>query len=49
LRAILARDAQIGPLLDGRRRLPARVFEIPNPQWSEAFQAIPEALFFKPR
>ena len=47
-RAILARDAQIGPVLDGRRKLPAQVIEIANPQWSAAFQAIPEALFFKP-
>lgn len=47
-RAILARDPRIGPLLDGRRRLPSRVFELGNPQWSAPYQAIPEHLFFKP-
>ncbi|RTL47177.1 MAG: hypothetical protein EKK53_00070 [Burkholderiales bacterium] len=46
--AILARDPRIGPLLDGRRRLPGRIFELPNPQWATAYQAIPEHLFFKP-
>lgn len=45
--AILARDPRLGPLLAGRRRLPARVFDIPNPQWSAVYQTIPEALFFK--
>ncbi|WP_457354700.1 hypothetical protein [Roseateles sp. P5_D6] len=47
-REILARDARIGPLLDGRRRLPASVFELDNPLWTAPFRAIPEALFFKP-
>lgn len=47
--AILARDPRVGPLVAGRRRLPARVFELPNPQWSAAYQAIPDALFFKPQ
>jgi hypothetical protein len=49
LRSILAQDAQIGPLLDGRRQLPPRRFEIPNPEWTEVYRAIPEGLFFKPR
>lgn len=46
--AILARDPRIGPLIDGRRRLPARVFELANPQWAAPYQAIPDHLFFKP-
>ena len=46
--AILARDPRIGPLLAGRRRLPSRVFDLPNPQWSPAYQAMPEQFFFKP-
>lgn len=46
--ALLSRDPQVGPLIAGRRRLPARVFDIPNPQWSAVYQAIPDALFFKP-
>lgn len=45
--AILARDPRVGPLVAGRRRLPARVFGIRNPQWAAAYQAIPEHLFFK--
>jgi hypothetical protein len=46
--AILSRDPRLGPLLDGRRRLPGRIFELPNPQWAAPYQAIPEHLFFKP-
>lgn len=46
--AILAQDPRIGPLISGRQRLPRRVFEIANPQWSAPFQAIPEGLFFRP-
>lgn len=49
LKALLASDAQIGPLLDGRRRLPTHLFEIPNAEWSAAYQAIPDDLFFRPR
>lgn len=49
VRALLARDSQIGPFLDGHRRLPTHLFEIPNTEWSAAYQAIPEELFFKPR
>lgn len=45
---ILAKDAQIGPLIDGRRRLPLQVFQLDNPYWTAPFQAIPEGLFFKP-
>lgn len=48
-RALLLKDAQVGPLIDGRRHLPARVFEIDNTLWTAPFQAIPEGLFFKPR
>lgn len=48
-RNILAQDARIGPLLDGRRRLPATIFELGNPFWTTPFQAIPDALFFKVR
>ena len=48
-RNILAQDARIGPLLDGRRRLPATIFELGNPFWTAPFQAIPDVLFFKPR
>jgi len=48
-RNILAQDARIGPLLDGRRRLPATIFELGNPFWTAPFQAIPDALFFKVR
>lgn len=47
--AILARDPQVGPLVAGRRGLPARVFEMDNPQWSAPYQGIPEGLFFRPR
>jgi hypothetical protein len=48
-RHILAQDARIGPLLDGRRRLSATIFELDNPFWTAPFQAIPDALFFKVR
>jgi hypothetical protein len=48
-RAILGRDAQIGPLVGGQRRLPPRVFELANPEWTAPFQVIPESLFLKPR
>lgn len=44
---ILARDPRVGPLITGRRRLPARVFDLPNPEWTAAFQVIPDHLFFK--
>jgi hypothetical protein len=47
-RDILVRDAHIGPLLDGRRRLPSQIFELGNPLWTKPFQGIPERLFFKP-
>lgn len=47
--ALLAHDAQLGPVLSGRVALPRRVFELTNPEWSAAYQAIPEGLFFKPR
>lgn len=46
-RALLAKDARIGRIIDGRRRLPARIFEIANPFWTDAFQQIPENLFLK--
>lgn len=45
--AILARDPHVGPLVAGRRRLPGRVFELPNPEWTAPFQRIPESLFFR--
>ncbi len=48
-RDILVRDAQIGPLIDGRRRLPAQIFQLDNPHWTAPFQAIPEGLFLRPR
>lgn len=48
-RKILAQDARVGPLIDGRQRLPTQVFELDNPLWTAPFQAIPEAFFFKPR
>lgn len=48
-RALLLEDARMGPLVSGRKRLPARIFEIDNSLWTAPFQAIPEGLFFKPR
>lgn len=48
-RAVLSSDARISPWIDGRRRLPAQVFEIDNSHWTAPFQAIPAELFFKPR
>lgn len=48
-RAILAKDPQLGPVVSGKLRLPRRVFELPNPEWSEPYQAIPAGLFFKPQ
>ena len=48
-RAVLSEDARLGPLINGRKRLPGRIFEIENNLWTAPFQAIPENLFFKPR
>ena len=48
-RSILAQDAHIGPLINGQRRLPAKIFELDNPLWTAPFQAIPDRLFFRPR
>ena len=44
---LLSRDPRVGPVLAGRRRLPSRVFDMPNPEWPAVYQAIPDALFFK--
>lgn len=46
--ALLGRDAQLGGWISGRRRLPGKVFELPNPEWSAPYRAIPEHYFFKP-
>lgn len=48
-RAVLARDPHMGPLIEGRKRLPAQILEIDNTLWTEPFQAIPDSLFYKPR
>jgi len=48
-RSILSRDAHIGPLIDGQRRLPPKIFELDNRLWTAPFQAIPDKLFFRPR
>jgi hypothetical protein len=48
-RAILSRDAHIGPLIDGQQRLPPKIFELDNRLWTAPFQAIPDKLFFRPR
>ncbi|MFG6467150.1 substrate-binding periplasmic protein [Roseateles sp. BYS87W] len=46
--ALLRRDARLGPVLTGQRPLPERVLQLPNPQWTRAFDAIPEPLMFMP-
>jgi hypothetical protein len=45
---LLRRDARLGPVLTGRRALPERILQLPNPQWTRAFQSIPESLMFVP-
>lgn len=46
--ALLRRDARLGPVLSGQRPLPERILQLPNPQWTRAFDAIPEPLWFAP-
>lgn len=46
--ALLKRDTRLGPVLTGQRPMPERILQLPNPQWTRAFDAIPEPLMFVP-